>query len=131
MPSFWERLSEEIEAGIIVSPVDVLLETEKRSPELHKWLKVRERCIVEIDDDLQDAVAEIVNDHPLMAKNRKGASSADAWVVSLAHLRAAIVVSEESLADSDKRPKIPGVCKQRNIMCMNLLGFMRAERWTI
>ena len=42
-----------------------------------------------------------------------------------------IVVTEETMTDSEKRPKIPGVCKTRRIECINLLEFMRRQKWKI
>lgn len=102
----------------------------KRSDGLHKWLKEREDpCIVSIDDDLEDAISDLLEQNPRMAMNRKGASSADAWVVALAKIRGGTVISEETMTDSEKRPKIPGVCQAINVNCENLLAFMRAQRW--
>jgi len=129
--TFWERLDDAISEGIVISPDEVLQEMKKRSEDLHRWLKARDSCIVEIDDPLQQAVTKLLAANPEMAKNRKGASSADAWVIGLAHIRGAIVVSEETIVDSEKKPKIPGVCKRENIPCMKLLEFMRTQKWKI
>src|SRR5262245_35271353 len=96
--TFWDKLHDAMAAGIVIAPDEVLRETSKRSDDLHKWLKAREeQCIVPIDDDLEEAVADLLAQHPRMAMNRKGASSADAWVVALAQIRAGTVVSEESM----------------------------------
>jgi predicted nucleic acid-binding protein len=130
--TFWIRLHDAITDGVVLTPDEVLRETSKRSDELHKWLKEREDdCIVAIDDELEDAVTELLDKNPRMAMNRKGASSADAWVVALAKIRGATVISEETMTDSQKRPKIPGICKDNNLKCVNLLAFMRAQKWKI
>lgn len=130
--TFWDLFDDAISDGVVITPDEVLGETKKRSDDLHKWLKAREEaCIVAIDDDLQDAVTELLRKNPRMAMNRKGASSADAWVVALAQIRGAVVVSEETMTDSQKRPKIPGVCKSENVGCHNLLQFMRDQQWKI
>jgi hypothetical protein len=132
MQTFWIRLHDAIIGGLVVAPDEVLRETSKRSDELHKWLKEREEhCIVSIDDDLEEAVVELLEKNPRMAMNRKGASAADAWVVALAKIRRGTVISEETMTDSQKRPKIPGVCKDNNVNCENLLAFMRALKWRI
>ncbi|MBV8762268.1 MAG: DUF4411 family protein [Deltaproteobacteria bacterium] len=132
MHTFWDLLDKAIDAGFVISPEEVLRETSKRSDELHKWLKARQdRCFVEIDEDLEEAVAELLANNERIAMNRKGASSADAWVVALAKIRTGTVISEESMTDSQKRPKIPGVCKEHNVPCVNLLAFMRAQKWRI
>ena len=129
--SFWEHLGKAIKAGTIIAPDEVLRETSKRSNDLHAWLKQHEQCFVEIDDELQEAVSSLLQRFPLLAKNRKGASSADAWVIALAQIRNATVVSEESPLDSEKKPKIPGVCRQVDVSCTNLLEFMRSAKWKL
>lgn len=130
--TFWDRLHDAIGSGVVIAPDEVLRETSKRSDGLHTWLKERESdCIICIDDDMQDAVSDLLKKNPRMAMNRKGASSADVWVVALAQLRGATVISEESLHDSEKRPKIPGVCKDIGVNCANLIAFMRAQKWKI
>ena len=85
MHTFWDKLHDAITMGAVIAPDEVLRETSKRSDGLHKWLKERENhCIVAIDEELEDAVADLLEKTPRMAMNRKGASSADAWVVALA-----------------------------------------------
>jgi hypothetical protein len=129
--TFWKRLDKAIGDGIVISPEEVFEEMKKRSDALALWLKERDGCRVEIDDEIQGEVLSILDTRPEMAKNRKGGSSADAWVVGLARLRKATVVSEESLTDSQKRPKIPGVCGELKVPCINLLAFMREQGWKI
>jgi hypothetical protein len=132
MHTFWDKLHDAISSGAVIAPDEVLRETSKRSDGLHKWLKEGEdHCIVEIDEELEDAVTYLLAKNPRLAMNRKGASSADAWVVALAQVRGTTVISEESMTDSQKRPKIPGVCQAVNVKCENLLAFMRAQKWRI
>lgn len=132
VPSFWDRMDKAMKNGRIISPEEVLREVGKRSDDLRAWLHARRDCFADIDDELQDAVAEVLAATPLLAKNRKGASSADAWVIALARLRGAAVVSEESEANhSAKRPRIPGVCRGIGVACVPLLDFMRAEKWRL
>lgn len=132
VPSFWDRMDKAMKSGRVISPEEVLREVGKRSDELHEWLHARRDCFADIDDDLQDGVADILSANPLLAKNRKGASSADAWVIALARLRGVAVVSEETAVNhSEKRPKIPGVCGGVGVACMPLLQFMRAEKWRL
>jgi hypothetical protein len=129
--TFWGKLEAAIDGDVVITPDEVIRETKKRSDGLHDWLKGRDKCIVEIDEDIQDAVASLLQRYEALAKNRKGASAADPWVIATARVREAIVVSEEALTDSEKRPKIPGVCKGIGVECINLLEFMRRQGWKI
>jgi hypothetical protein len=75
VPSFWEHLAQAMRGGTVIAPDEVLMETSKRSDDLHAWLKQQEQCFVQIDDELQEAVSALLRQVPLLAKNRKGASS--------------------------------------------------------
>lgn len=58
---------------------------------------------------------------------------ADAYVIALAQLRHATVVTQETSAAEKRNPKrthfIPDVCRELGISCINLLGLMRREGW--
>ncbi len=55
--------------------------------------------------------------------------------VALAKVKEGIVVSQETSAQEKRNPKrshfIPDVCRDLGIACINLLGLMRREKWTI
>lgn len=58
---------------------------------------------------------------------------ADAYVIALAKLRGATVVTQETPAAEKRNPKrshfIPDVCRELGISCISLLGLMRREGW--
>ena len=61
--------------------------------------------------------------------------SADAYVIALAKVKAGTVVSQETSAQEKRNPKrthfIPDVCRDLGIPCINLLGLLRREKWTL
>jgi hypothetical protein len=73
-------------------------------------------------------VGRITHDYPSMSKARGRKNPADPYIVALAELEKYIVVADETT----KRPnrKIPGVCHQRGIRCLNLDEFIRAVSGT-
>ena len=87
--------------------------------------------MIDLDDEQQQCCLALLAKHPLMAKHGKGADAADPRVIALAQSSGATVVSEESLLDSEKRPKIPGICAPELLPCINLLAFMRANQWRL
>ncbi len=129
-PTFWDHLQKTFAAQRAMISEEVLRETSKRSSDLHAWLK-QHGNVIDLDDEQQQCCLTLLAKHPLMAKNRKGADAADPWVIALAQSTGATVVSEESLVDSEKRPKIPGICAQELLPCINLLAFMRANQWRL
>jgi hypothetical protein len=128
VPSFWVALEKSMQAGQVIFPDEVLREASKRDPDLHKWLRDQSQAIVGIDE-VQERLAEVMGRFPFIANNRKGAFSADGVVIALAAHRDAVVVSEESLTDSEKRPRIPDVCRKLDLPCIKLLEFMRRSGW--
>ncbi len=58
---------------------------------------------------------------------------ADAYVIALAKMRGATVVTQETPAAEKRNPKrthfIPDVCRELGIPCISLLGLMRREAW--
>ena len=64
-PRFWDRLDSMIRDGNLIAPMEVFLETKKRSDELHSWLKDRKAdMFVEIDDDIQEGAARVLGRFP-------------------------------------------------------------------
>src|SRR5262245_17025582 len=56
-PPFWRLMGSLIDDGRLVAPMEVLLETQKRSDELHKWLAERKHMFRELEDEIQIAAA--------------------------------------------------------------------------
>jgi hypothetical protein len=63
----------------------------------------------------------------MQMKNR---NRADPFVIAVAGLRGATVVTGEGSDGTADRPKIPFVCSQLRIPCIRLLDVIRAEGWS-
>jgi hypothetical protein len=84
-PKFWARVDGLIEEKRIVSPIDVFLETKKRSAELHGWLKSRKADVfLELDDAVQNEAANVLMRFPRLVGEKKLNTSADPFVIALA-----------------------------------------------
>lgn len=85
--------------------------------------------------DLQAAGAAIEAAYPDLMDPKGLHESADAYVIGLARVRNGIVVSQETSAAEKRNHKrthyIPDVCRDLGIPCINLLGLMRREKWTL
>lgn len=128
-PTFWDNIEELIDDGRFIAPDEVFRETKRRDDDLHKWFKKRKECFVAIDDDLQDAVSGVMAEFQFLVKNRPGKNAADPWVIALAMVNEATVVTEESYDNSKKYPKIPQVCQHYGIDYINVLELARKEGW--
>lgn len=131
-PKFWDRVDGLIKEKRLISPIEVFLETKKRSDELHVWLKARKADIfLELDDAVQTEVANVLVKFPRLVGDRKLNTSADPFVIALALVRGVPVITEEKLTGNDRKPHIPDVCAAFGVECKNILDMIRSEKWVV
>lgn len=131
-PTFWQRLGQLIESGLLAASIEVLRELKRKAPDLHDWIKDRAELFVEIDDECQQHVAALMAKYPKFVDERTGKSAGDPFVIAVAigENKQLKVVTEEIGGTLD-RPKIPNVCRLENIECINLLQLIRELGWKI
>jgi len=75
------------------------------------------------------ATQRVLSAHQLLVKNMKGRNRADPFVIGVAQMLGATVVTGEGGDGNAHRPKIPYVCNQLGVKCIRLLEVVRAEGW--
>lgn len=131
-PKFWDRMDGLIAEKRLISPVEVFLETRKRSDELHAWLKARKAHVFhELDEAVQIEAANILAKFPRLVGDKKLNTSADPFVIALALVQGVPVITEEKLTGSDRKPHIPDVCAAFGVECKSLLDMIRSEKWVV
>lgn len=130
-PRFWDKVDALIAEGRLISPVEVLNETKKRSDELHAWLKARPAMFRELDDAVQIEAAQVLAQFPRLVGERKLRTSADPFVIALARVEGWQLVTDEKPTGSLNRPNIPDVCGALGMASMGVLDLIRAEKWVI
>lgn len=131
-PAFWRKMDELIGAQRLLSPVEVLNETMKRSDELHQWLKQRANMFRELDDAIQIEAANVLAKFPRLVGQRKLRTSADPFVIALARVAGLKIVTDEKPTGNPERPNIPDVCIALGMEpSIGLLDVIKAERWVI
>jgi predicted nucleic acid-binding protein len=128
----WGFLEQEILAGRVLSPKAVHDELREKtladSPPFAALVKrVKGSLFAEETPELQARFAVIVNEYPDLTKKGKpfARSDADAWVVALAEIRGAVVVSQEKPKPSATVPwKIPDVASARGLTTAPLHEFL-------
>lgn len=100
--------------------------------ELVAWAKARPQVFVPLEDVLAEALS-IQGRFPGLKDPKAEFEEADAYVIALAKLRDAVVVTQETPASEKRNPKrthfIPDVCRELGLPCIGLLGLMRREGW--
>ncbi len=104
------------------------------TPELVAWAKARSGLFVPLADVLAEA-QQIQNRFPGLLDPKAEYEEADTYVIALAKIKDAVVVTQETPALEKKNPKrthfIPDVCREMGIPCINFLGLMRREAWKL
>ncbi len=129
LPGLWLKLDNLITQQQVLCADEVRVELEKQEDELSKWVQARPHMFVPLDDDIQRATSAVLEQHPLLMKATKNRNGADPFVIATARVRKFTVVTEEK-GGTATRPKIPSVCQSLGVPCINVLSFIRAQRWS-
>lgn len=124
-PSFWERLDQWGQDGLVIAPEEVLNEIHKIDDDLHEWTKQRHFIFKQPEEDVQEALLKILAQFPRLVDTVKSRHMADPWVIAQAQVTSAIVISEEVRSSGSKSPKIPDVCDSLRIPCKTTLDMIR------
>jgi|SRR5271165_6347150 len=131
-PRLWAAIDELIDGGRLVVSIEVYHELERKDDEVFAWAKERKDTLCrEIDDAVQAEVIRLMRTYPRLVDTKKGKSGGDPFVLAQAlavdpHL---IIVSEEK-GGSENSPKIPYVCAQEELRCIDLLSLIEEEDWS-
>lgn len=127
-PSLWDELEQLIKSDRLKMP-EVAFD-EVKDKELKKWCEekqLKSYIRVTIDQIDQNKVQALT---PKLVNPNTGESGGDPWVIALAQdIQDCIVVTQEKFSRNEDRPKIPNVCKDLGIECINLLELIKRENW--
>lgn len=127
-PGLWRALEGMIVAGQLIASEEVLHELEDKDDDLFRWAKDRDGLFVPMDADIEAAVKRVVA-IPKVVKGTSTENSADPFVVAVAIVRVATVVSRER-AGSAQHPKIPYICGQLSVPHLTLEQFVSSQGWS-
>jgi len=122
-PTYWEMLNKLGNDKRIFIPNAVFDEIIRTEDDLANWLKSSNIPILKIDSAVTDCLKRIYNSNHLhinLVDNTKQRSLADPWVIAHALKENACVVTKEELVTATtNRIKIPNVCANMAIRCIN------------
>ena len=127
-PSVWEKISDLMKNGVIISSREVFDEIAIGDDMLVEWVKQRKEYFIQSEVNLQNRVRAILRDHRGLVEGGKKKNNADPFVIALAQEYGGIIVTEEARSNSVQAPKIPNVCDEYNIECLDFVGFSRKMR---
>ncbi len=117
--------------GEIVIIDEVFQELNKKDDGASRWVKDRGEMIVPIDAEIQDHLVHIMSKYSRLVDSKKNRSVGDPWVIALARSRGLTVVTAEKPTGTLAKPKIPDVCKDLGIDCIEVVDFFREQGWRV
>ena len=129
VPSFWRNVEGLIAREEVGSIDEVQRELEHKSDPLLAWAKNQSGLMHPITPDVWTRARQIVRAHAALTPTT-GRNVADPYVIALAQLHGATVVTEEEPAKKASAVKIPDVCKALGVNWLSVYDFVRAEGWS-
>lgn len=130
-PAYWDWLDLQFEHGLIGSVDMIGRELRDGNDELADWVRERPGHFIGNDDEpTQDVFSDIVQsvmDGDYNAGHRDNfLAKADPWIIAKAKCLGATVVTHESvLAPNARKVKVPNICQQFDVACINTFQFLR------
>lgn len=130
-PTIWERLDSLFNENGLLSVREALRELDRFNPsdDVAEWIKLNKRIFMMPTEDEIRIVTEIMSNpeyRGLIARKkiRNGDPVADPFLIAAAKSRNAILVTQEK----DEGIRIPRVCRDLGVQCINLESFLDIER---
>ena len=128
-PGLWGRVDSLIDEGRLLASEEVLVEVSEHADSLAGWLRARQsEVIIPTDNTVTVAVRRILAAHERLVMSGSGRNRADPFVIAVARLHGATVVTGEKGGNAS-RPKIPSVCDDLGVLHTSLIGMIQAEGW--
>ena len=118
-----------MDEGTIISSQEVYDEIMIGGDDLEKWAKLRKECFLPSSIPIQQEVKTILSAHRGLVEGGNKKNSADPFVIALAKQEHCKVVTEEVPSRNSKSPKIPDVCNEYKIECIDFVHFAREVKF--
>jgi hypothetical protein len=130
-PGLWAKVDELVKAGRIILSEEVWEEGRKHDLAVEEWCDGHGKpaLVIETDANVAAEVAALLAKYPRMVADMKGRNRADPFVIAVAKLRGAVVVTGEGADGNANRPKIPFVCGEVSVECFRFLDIIKEEGW--
>ena len=123
--TLWNHIDELIRQKRIVTCSEII--DEVNDDDIKKWFTGLECEILPIDDDVQENVKKVVTSNPQLIDFKQVKSSGDAFLIATAMKYGLTVITEENKTG---QKKIPFVCRDLGIPCVDILGLCEHEGWS-
>jgi len=123
--TMWANIEQYIKDSIIIICSEIAEEVQ--DSEINDWLSSLACAVIEIDEEIQQNVIRIVTSNPSLIEFRQNKSSGDAFLIATAMKYNLTVITEEGKLSPKK---IPYVCHNLGVDCININELCEKENWT-
>lgn len=133
-PAYWDWLDQQFQQGVVASVNMIARELKDGNDELAVWVKERPAHFISNDDQETQAVfteivQTVINGDYNQGNRDNFLAKADPWIIAKAKAIGATVVTHESfVAANTKKVKVPNICQQFDVPCLNTFQFLRELR---
>lgn len=130
-PAYWDWLDQQVGQGFVASIDLIGKELREGNDELAEWVKKRAAHFIRNDDTETQAIVSQIAQAVMAADYNVGnreifLAKADPWIIAKAKSIGAIVVTHEAhAAPNTKKVKIPNICRQFDVDCVDTFQFLR------
>ncbi|MCH4811341.1 DUF4411 family protein [Vreelandella neptunia] len=130
-PAYWDWLDKQFARGTIASVDMIGRELKEGNDELANWVHERPDHFISNDDELTQTlfadIVQFVMEGDYNPGNRDNfLAKADPWIIAKAKAIGASVVTHEAVAAVNTRKvKVPNICQQFEVPCLNTFRFLR------
>jgi len=128
-PRLWENFENLISIEKLIAPVEVYYELDKQDDSIKSWVDRNSTMFQPLDEEVQEIATNILASHPTLIDADRPTYQADPFIIALAIIRNCVIVTQEIWTNSPKRTKIPNVCKDYGIECIDILSMIRELKW--
>lgn len=126
-PNVWRRMSDEVEAGVIASPEEIINEVTAQDDEINAWVSERkEKLLAPLSasgkaQEVFDAVQELQDKHGDIGTR----TGADYFLICWGKAMECPIITLEK----NEKNKIPVVCRKEDVECISFGELMRRRKW--
>lgn len=123
--TLWQHIDALIEQQRIVTCSEIIEEV--NDDDLKKWFSGLQGVVIPIDNEIQENVRKVVTSNPQLIDFQKVKSSGDAFLIATAMKYGLTIITEEN---KKGEKKIPFVCRNLKVPCIDIWGLCEQEGWT-
>lgn len=128
--NLWLRIERVIDDQSLMMPEEVLGELYIGADEAYKYAKSKNGFVVSLDTYQINAAQTLVNKYPNMVNYNTWKNSADPFLIALAQVRKAVVITQEKVRNEEQL-RVPNICRWNGVRCINFVDFLAEQEWDL